>query len=115
MNRNVLSVRGVTKTYRVGKTLANTGATLHALRGIDLDIRKGETLGLVGKSGCGKTTLARLILGIEDPTTGTVTLGTRSVAEFGRLERAKLVQPVFRSLFLAKPANADLKHRGGAA
>ena len=63
---NVLEVRGATKTYDVGKTLVGAGRTLHALRGIDLAVRKGETLGLVGESGCGKSTLARLILGIRE-------------------------------------------------
>jgi peptide/nickel transport system ATP-binding protein len=93
---NVLEVRGATKTYDVGKTLVGAGRTLHALRGIDLAVRKGETLGLVGESGCGKSTLARLILGIEGPTSGNVTLAGKPVGGYGRLERAKLVQPVFQ-------------------
>ena len=93
---NVLEVRGATKTYDVGKTLVGAGRTLHALRGIDLAVRKGETLGLVGESGCGKSTLARLILGIEGPTSGKVALAGKPVGGYGRLERAKLVQPVFQ-------------------
>jgi peptide/nickel transport system ATP-binding protein len=96
MTDNALSVRAVTKTYRVGRTLTSAGAQLHALRGVDLDVRKGETLGLVGESGCGKTTLARLILGVEPATTGTLVLGDQSVTELDRLERAKRVQPVFQ-------------------
>ena len=62
MSTVLLDLQGVTKAYPSGKTPLNRGRTLHALRGIDLTIRKGETLGLVGESGCGKSTFARLIL-----------------------------------------------------
>src|SRR5262245_14946889 len=92
----LLEVRGVTKSYRLGKTWLDRGSTLQALRGVDLTIRKGETLGLVGESGCGKSTLARLMLGIEHPTSGAVRLDGRPVAALDRLDRARRVQPVFQ-------------------
>jgi peptide/nickel transport system ATP-binding protein len=87
---------------------------------VDLIVRKGETLGLVGESGCGKSTLARLILGIEDPTLGTVALAGRAVAGYGRLDRAKLVQPVFQDPYsslnprmrIARIVAAPLEVRG---
>jgi peptide/nickel transport system ATP-binding protein len=117
---NLLEVRGATKSYDVGSTLFGSGRTLQALRGIDLTVRKGETLGLVGESGCGKSTLARLILGIEDPTTGTVALVGRPIGAFGRLERASLVQPVFQDPYsslnprmrIARIVGAPLDVRG---
>jgi peptide/nickel transport system ATP-binding protein len=92
----LLEVRGVTKTYSVGRTLTGEGGTLHALRGADVLVREGETLGLVGESGCGKSTLARLILGIEEPSSGIVRLAGKPIGDYGRLERAQLVQPVFQ-------------------
>ena len=87
---------GITKTYRVGKSFGGAGATLHALRGVDLEVRNGETLGLVGESGCGKTTLARLILGIEAPTTGTVILGRQVDRRTPPARARAAVQPVFQ-------------------
>ena len=59
-----MTARGVTKTYRTGESV------VHALRGVDLDIVRGESLGLVGESGCGKTTLGRVLTRLYEPTEG---------------------------------------------
>ena len=48
-------------------------ARVHAVDGVDLEVRKGETLGLVGETGCGKSTLARCITGLYDITSGRIT------------------------------------------
>jgi peptide/nickel transport system ATP-binding protein len=62
----VISLRGVSKTF------STRGESVHALSGVDLDLRLGETLGLVGESGSGKTTLARVLLGLSPPDAGSV-------------------------------------------
>jgi peptide/nickel transport system ATP-binding protein len=62
----LISLRGVSKTF------AGRGEQVHALTGVDLDLRMGETLGLVGESGSGKTTLARVLLGLSPPDEGSV-------------------------------------------
>ncbi|MHA3019050.1 ABC transporter ATP-binding protein [Mycobacterium sp. BMJ-28] len=67
MTENLLSVRGLSKSFR-----AAGGKKLHALDGIDLELGRGETLGLVGESGCGKSTLARTLMMLERPDAGTV-------------------------------------------
>lgn len=69
----LLEVRGAGKTY--------PGSQVPALDGVDLQLAEGGTLGVVGGSGCGKTTLARAILGLHRLDTGTIQLAGKSVHE----------------------------------
>jgi len=71
---NLISLRGLAVHFPVLRGLLRRRqvATVHAVDGVDLDIRRGETLGLVGESGCGKSTLGRAILQLVRPTAGQV-------------------------------------------
>mgnify|MGYP002623916769 FL=1 len=76
MSAPLLQVRNLTKSFPVGTSslFARRQNVLTAVDGIDFDLPRGRTLGLVGESGCGKSTTARLILRLIEPTFGTVTL-----------------------------------------
>ena len=65
----VFQVRGLTKVYQVGET------AVHALRGVDLDLFKGELVVLLGASGSGKSTLLNILGGLDQPTSGNVIYG----------------------------------------
>ncbi|MFO8133525.1 MAG: ABC transporter ATP-binding protein [Thermoplasmatota archaeon] len=67
-NDCIIEARGVHKTYDTGTV------RVHALRGVDLCIQRGEMVSLMGSSGCGKTTLLNCLSGLDDVTEGTVTV-----------------------------------------
>jgi peptide/nickel transport system ATP-binding protein len=70
--------------------------TLTALDGVSLEIPRGEIVALVGESGCGKTTLARVLLGLLVPDSGSVTLSGAAIGRVSRREVAKRMQPIFQ-------------------
>jgi oligopeptide/dipeptide ABC transporter ATP-binding protein len=72
-DETLVRLKGLTKTFPIrGGVMQRTIAEVRAVDAVDLDIRRGETLGLVGESGCGKTTIGRLILRLIEPTAGSI-------------------------------------------
>ena len=82
----VLEVLDVHKRFGLRSTrLFGPKRAVHAVSGVSLDVRAGETLGIVGESGCGKTTIGRMLVGLEDPTEGAVSFEGQTFRGMGRL------------------------------
>jgi oligopeptide transport system ATP-binding protein len=86
-NDNLLTLEGIKKHFVMGGGfLSGEPSFLKAVDGVDLGIKRGETFGLVGESGCGKTTLGRCILRLEESTEGRVLFEGRDIMSYGRRE-----------------------------
>jgi oligopeptide transport system ATP-binding protein len=100
----LVAVRGLKVHFALSRGLLGrrSAATVRAVDGVDLDIARGETLGLVGESGCGKSTLGRAILQLVRPTAGQVTFDGRELGALGEAELRPLrrrMQMVFQDPF----------------
>jgi putative ABC transport system ATP-binding protein len=76
--------RGLTREYESG------GSVVHALRGIDIDVARGELLAVRGRSGSGKTTLLNLLGGLDEPTAGSVIVDGTQISGLGENESAEV-------------------------
>jgi oligopeptide transport system ATP-binding protein len=97
----LLEVRGLRMHFPVteGMIARRHIGDVKAVDGVDLTIRRGETLGLVGESGCGKTTMGRCILRLEKPTSGEIRYDGVDIAQLGRKQLVALrrkIQVIFQ-------------------
>jgi len=101
--RALLEVTDLVKQYPVRSgILRRTVGTVHAVDGVSFTVGVGETLGLVGESGCGKSTVARSILRLVEPTGGSIRLNGRDITRLGKTElrsHRRSMQIIFQDPF----------------
>ncbi|GEN30103.1 peptide/nickel transport system ATP-binding protein [Cerasibacillus quisquiliarum] len=90
-NNVLLEVKGLSKYFYL-----KSKQTLKAVDNIHLEIRRGETLGLVGESGCGKSTVGRTIIGLHEPTSGEIIYDNTKLTRHNQRQLTKKMQMIFQ-------------------
>ena len=88
MGEQLLEVKNLKKYFAIkGGFFSKTVGYVHAVDGVNFFLNKGETIGLVGESGCGKSTTGRLILCLMEPTEGAIYFRGQDTSDFDRQPR----------------------------
>jgi peptide/nickel transport system ATP-binding protein len=96
MTTALLHTEDLTKVYQISAGIFKGKKSLTAANGISIDINQGEVVGLVGESGCGKSTIAKIIMGLERATSGNVFFAGAPIENMNREEMSRRIQPIFQ-------------------
>lgn len=99
MTENIMAVKNLSKNFYVRKSFLKPKIAIHAVNNVSFELYKGECLAVVGESGCGKSTIARMIMGLMPPTSGHIDLHGQDITKLppsGKKKVRRHIQIVFQ-------------------